>query len=431
MNNKSQINIAIIGAGITGLSSAYYLSKQGYNVTIFERSNVPGGLGTYIPIGNTYIERYYHHFFESDILIKQFAEELGIADKLLFYQSKTSIFINKKLFPFNSPKDLLLFTPLSYIQRITCGITIGFLKLLPKPFLFMDRISAKKWIKKYAGNQVYKNLWGPLLEGKFSQYSSKVPIMWLWGRVYDRSFKLGYFTGSVKVFFDKLILEIKKRKGKLFLNVEITSIKSKSGKVIISDKSKEYKFDKVILTTVSPIVEQLCKDSFSQQYRNKLSKIDHLGAVCVILELKQSVQSNYWVNICEPNMPVLVMVEHTQMVPIEQYNGKHIVYLANYIHRSNKRFRMTDEEVVAEYITVLKKINSKFDNSWIIKAHVSRVPRAQTIFQTGYLNNIPSMKTEMENVYLANIDQMYPHDRNLNQGIELGLKVATIILNET
>jgi len=32
-----------------------------------------------------------------------------------------------------------------------------------------------------------------------------------------------------------------------------------------------------------------------------------------------------------------------------------------------------------------------------------------------------------KNIYMANIDQMYPHDRNLDQGVELGNKVANII----
>ncbi|HCY4499335.1 TPA: FAD-dependent oxidoreductase, partial [Staphylococcus aureus] len=38
-------SVAIIGAGITGLSSAYFLKQQDPNidVTIFEASNRPGG----------------------------------------------------------------------------------------------------------------------------------------------------------------------------------------------------------------------------------------------------------------------------------------------------------------------------------------------------------------------------------------------------
>ncbi len=39
----SQKNIAIIGAGFSGLSSACYLAKAGYNVTVYEKHDVMGG----------------------------------------------------------------------------------------------------------------------------------------------------------------------------------------------------------------------------------------------------------------------------------------------------------------------------------------------------------------------------------------------------
>jgi protoporphyrinogen oxidase len=121
------------------------------------------------------------------------------------------------------------------------------------------------------------------------------------------------------------------------------------------------------------------------------------------------------------------MIEHTNFISDDEYQGKHLVYLANYLHRDTARFKESDEKVISSYSSILKKINPRFKKSWIEKAHVSRVPRAQTIFQLHALERIPAMKTEMKNVYIANIDQMYPHDRNLNQGIELGKKVAKLL----
>lgn len=44
MNKKKQTNIAIIGAGLTGLTTAFYLKKQGYNIHIFEKKDRPGGV---------------------------------------------------------------------------------------------------------------------------------------------------------------------------------------------------------------------------------------------------------------------------------------------------------------------------------------------------------------------------------------------------
>jgi len=41
MNNKRKI--IIIGAGISGLTAAYLLDKEGYHITVLEKKKEPGG----------------------------------------------------------------------------------------------------------------------------------------------------------------------------------------------------------------------------------------------------------------------------------------------------------------------------------------------------------------------------------------------------
>jgi protoporphyrinogen oxidase len=421
------MKIAIIGAGITGLTAAHDLVKRGHEVVVFERGPVPGGLGAYIPVNGNFLERYYHHFFQSDKLIIEYAKNLGLAHKLKFYNAKSSIFISNTLYPFSSLSDLLHYSQISFVNRIRCALTTAFFKGAPVAIKGLDTIPAASWVKKYAGMSVYENIWGPLLEGKFSQYARKVPALWLWGRVYDRSFKLGYFNGSVKVLFDALIKDIYKLHGEIHLNAEITGIEKKGEKLYVTEGKKKHIFDRVITTTVSPITERLIVNKMSSKYRRMLQSIDHLGAVCLVIEVRKKIQPYYWVNICQKDSPVLVMVEHTNFINSSQYQGKHLIYLANYIHRNDPRFKLSDKEVFENYTSVLQKINKDFKKNWITKHHISRVPRAQTIFQLSALEHIPPMKTEIEGIYTANIDQMYPHDRNLNQGIKLGLEVASLI----
>ncbi len=124
------------------------------------------------------------------------------------------------------------------------------------------------------------------------------------------------------------------------------------------------------------------------------------------------------------------MVEHTNLIDKSHYAGRSLVYLANYIHRNDPRFALSDSEILKIYTSILKKINPKFQSSWIYKSHVSRVPRAQTLFSTGSLINRPPMKLSVPRIYLANIDMMYPHDRNFNLAAELGNKVARLVIED-
>ncbi|MGH7245507.1 MAG: FAD-dependent oxidoreductase [Candidatus Levyibacteriota bacterium] len=422
------MKIAIIGGGITGLSAAWELVKKGHSVTVFEKSKTPGGLGTYIPVNKNYIESFYHHFFSSDKEIIHLSKELHIDRKLKFYPAKTGIFINNKVYPFSSITDLLQFSPLSFFDRVRCGMMIGFFKLLLLPPYVLDKISAEKFIKAFSGKNVYKVVWGPLLEGKFSKFARKIPALWLWGRVKDRSLKLGYFDGSVRILFEKLVTSIKRKKGDVLLGAEITGIESKNGKVFIKEKNKDYVFNKVIITTVSPIAKFLLKNKLSRKETKLFSSIDHLGAVCVVLELSRPLQDRYWLNICQKGAPVLVIVEHTNMVGKKQYGGRSLLYLANYIHRSEDRFKKTDSEILKEYLSFLPTINKEFRKSWIKKSYVNRVPRAQTIFTLQANSKIPPIRFSVPNIFMVNIDQMYPHDRNLNQGIQLGKKAASLLL---
>lgn len=421
------MRVAIIGAGITGLSTALNLSQDGHEVTIYEASPVPGGLGTYVEVGNSSIERYYHHFFRSDVHVIDLIKQLGIGDKLKFYPSKTSVFYKERTYPFSSPLDLLKFSPLLLIDRVRLGIALAQLKYLPMNMKKLDKVSAKDWLISHAGKKAYDMVWKPLLTGKFAEYADSVPTAWLRDRIRDRSFDLGYLDGGSQTLFNALIEALKKNNVSVNLNTPVTQVEAKKNEVMVTVGGKNYSYDKCLITTVSPIATKLLKNKLKPEVANLLNSQDQLGAVCLLLELSRPIQKQYWINVCQENEPVLVMVEHTNLIDKKYYGNRSLVYLANYIHRDESRFKESDETVVNTYTSILKKLNPEFKMSWIIKSTVSRVPRAQTIFGLNSFSNRPPIKL-LHNVFLANIDQMYPHDRNFNLGVELGKKVAKMIV---
>ena len=80
------MNVAIIGAGVAGLTAAYELTKLGHQVVIFEASDRPGGLasGFKDETWDWALERFYHHWFASDAAVIGLIEELGAGDRLFF-----------------------------------------------------------------------------------------------------------------------------------------------------------------------------------------------------------------------------------------------------------------------------------------------------------------------------------------------------------
>ena len=55
--------VVVIGAGIMGLTTAYYLSKSGYSVTVLEASDRVGGMAQTFTLENgSNADNFYHYF---------------------------------------------------------------------------------------------------------------------------------------------------------------------------------------------------------------------------------------------------------------------------------------------------------------------------------------------------------------------------------
>ena len=85
---QSEKKIAIIGAGIMGLSTAHYLIKQGYEVTIFEKNACIGGMAQHFDFNGFNIERYYHFHCTSDYDYFELLKEFNLEENLKWVNTK-------------------------------------------------------------------------------------------------------------------------------------------------------------------------------------------------------------------------------------------------------------------------------------------------------------------------------------------------------
>ena len=122
------MKVAIIGAGITGLTLAHELVKRGREVEIFEAGPAPGGELATVEVGGEPVERFYHHLFSHDRFMIELTRELGIDDTLEWHEPVMGFFAGGRLYPFTSPGDLLRFGHLSLPARLRLGASTLYLQ---------------------------------------------------------------------------------------------------------------------------------------------------------------------------------------------------------------------------------------------------------------------------------------------------------------
>src|SRR5439155_18864549 len=164
-------------------------------------------------------------------------------------------------------------------------------------------------------------------------------------------------------------------------------------------------------------------DEYRQQYERGS---DHLSPHCLVVALDRKLTGVYWLNLCDPGFPFLSAVEPTNFMPPEDYGGKHLVYLGNYLPPDPPLFAMSEAEVGELYLPHLSRLNPCFDRSWVLHTWSFAAPYAQPIVRVGYAGSLPPHTTPLPGVFLANMGHVYPQDRGQNYSFLLGEKIAAL-----
>ena len=421
----SDRRVAVLGAGALGLTVALRLSQRGDRVTVYERESLPGGLAAGFEIEpEMWLEKFYHHLFRSDRFAIALIHELGLGDALTWSRPRTVTFSGGRAHQLDSPMSLLRFSPLPPLDRMRMGAALAHLRTLGEPSS-LEGQSAATWIRRRMGERAYEVVWGPLLQGKFGAAAEEIAMPWFWARVHDRSAELGYLHGGFQRFYNRLAERIGAMRGELRISTAVIEIGRgpASSDLRVRTAVDEAAFDLVISTLPTTLTCRLAP-GIPDDYRARHEWRRASGAHCLILATDRPVTDSYWMNVNDPGFPFLAMVEHTNYQSAEDYGGRHLVYLGNYLPMDDPIFNMSLDEIVDAYVPHLARIAPGFDRSWVTERWSFSAPFAQPIVTTAYRHHIPPFDTPIPGLYVANMFQVYPHDRGQNYSIELAERLV-------
>ena len=180
--NLSTDPVVIVGGGFTGLSAAYDLAAAGQKVVVLEKEPMVGGLASGFTVGEFTLEKFYHHWFTNDVHVMNLIKEIGREEEVVFRPTRTGMYYANTIFRLSTPLDLLKFRALSFTNRIRLGLLALKARGI-KDWKSIEHMTARDWLIKLAGREVFRVVWEPLLVGKFGPYADKVGAVWFWKKL--------------------------------------------------------------------------------------------------------------------------------------------------------------------------------------------------------------------------------------------------------
>ncbi len=309
--------IAIIGAGITGLSIAKYLSKKNYDITIYEKKSEIGGVMRDILEDQEIYFKGPQFLNAESIWLKSFFNDKDIKNKFLSFKeqlySYTDIF-GKAVIKKNTNQPLISFD----IRKINSNNktikikTIKNFSLKDRLTLYPRKISEKleKWIfnfsneidkldqsacKMYGSRVVFQRNYKELDELKKNKILNVI-----YGKVPKNTKSLIIPKNGFNKFFDEIEKILKRNGVKILKNVTLKSDKEKKN-FYFDDKNLNYNY---LIWTANPIpLLQVYNEKIDNKvlrvkiFLSKIKKIENLKPIYInVYSLKSKIFRIYLYN---------------------------------------------------------------------------------------------------------------------------------------
>jgi protoporphyrinogen oxidase len=425
--------IAVLGAGPMGLAVAYELAIQGFQPTVFEADDRVGGMAATFNFAGLEIERYYHFYCTSDTALFEVLEELQMANRIQWVETKMGYWFEGKIQNWGTPFALLNFRGIRLIDKLRYGLH-AFVSVKRDRWESLEHRDAASWIKKWVGNRAYVALWKNLFDYKFYDQSENVSAAWIWSRIrrLGRSRysifreKLGYLDGGSGTVLNAMAQVIETNDGQIHLNTPVSKIDFTKtlARSITSSRGTE-DFDIVVSTIPLPLVPSIMPQ-LPEDIKKTIQQINNIAVVCVIVKMKKSLSKNFWLNTNDSRMDIPGLVEYSNLRPMDD----HVVYVPFYLPQSHASFLEPNEKFVEKVKTYIKMMNTNIGDEDFLEARVSRYQYAQPICSPGFAEKLPPIQIPIDGLWIADTSYYYPEDRGLSESISLGRKIARSVIKE-
>lgn len=430
-----QKRFVVLGAGPMGLMAAMELLKRGHAVDIYERDDRIGGMSASFDFDGLKIERYYHFICKTDDPLFALLDELGIADRLRWTDTRMGYYYNGRLYPWGTPWALLRFPKLGLISKFRYALQVMVTKST-RDWHKLDRVNATTWLRRWLGKAGYEALWQRVFQLKFFEHTDNLSAAWIGTRIKRIALSrrnlfhesLGYLDGGSDTLLEPMRRFIETRGGRIHLQAGIERVLVADGRVHgVRVNGGDVACDHVISTAPIQYLPRLVPD-LPPAFAQRIAAIENIPVACVILKLRQPLSDNFWLNISDPDIDIPGVIEYSNLNP---GNGEHIVYAPFYMPKTHPKWAHGNQQLIDEVIGYLPRLNPEFEPDWVLARHCHRYEFAQTICPPGFFERLPPMRTPITGLSMADTAYYYPEDRSISESVGVVQRLVAAALGES
>lgn len=315
--------VAILGAGIAGLSSAWLLKKQGVDFILFEKQDYIGGLARSFQWNGFYCDFAAHRLFTTDEVVLQQLLNLVPMGR---HVRRSKIYLRGHWM--RDPLDVVeLVTNLPLHQRI--GILWHY---LARPRGLADDNFEHYVLRRY-GKSLHRLFFKPYTEKLFGIPGKDISVYWARQKVRLAS-PLDHYRENTKTKFQYFYYPIQHGYGaianrlyeevreQVLLETQVTGFATDGQRIraVHYQKNGEQHslpVEHVISTLPLPITGRMLGHTFQMNYR----KVD-----AVYLLVERDYASDYhWIYFVDSDIAINRMVEFKNMSPVDTPEGRTVV----------------------------------------------------------------------------------------------------------
>lgn len=427
--------IAIVGAGITGLSSAYFIKKArpDIEVTIYEASNRVGGkIQTYRTEGYT-IELGPESYLGRKQIMTDIAKDIGLEEQLVTNKTGQSyIYAKNKLYPIPGgsilgvPTDIKPFLKTKLISPL--GKVRASFDLFKKPLQIDGDISVGSFFRARLGDEILENLIEPLMGGIYGTNIDDLSLMTTFPEFKEREEQFGslikgmryekeqrkkqrqlypgapkgqfkQFRHGLSSFIEHLRDYIIEQGVTIKYNTSVQDIAIEQKKYVIKTENEAHSYDSVLVTTPhQKFLEWFGNDPAFDYFK----KMDSTTVATVVFAFDESnIINNYdgtgFVIARTSDTKITACTWTSKKWPFTTPKGK--VLIRAYVGKPGDT--VVDDHTDEEIVNIVKKDLSQmmtFKGSPDFSI-VNRLPKSMPQFHIGHIEQIKSIQSHIINNY--------------------------------